>query len=422
MQLRMAAPLDTTLQSWAPAGEFTQAARKVVAQASAQAAQHHADQIRPEHLLLAILEAQDRHVERVLAATNVDTSQLGRLLAAELPPAQTTPGAMPAPGPELRLTLRYATKEATLLGHRRADVLHLLLGLLYEEEGAAHRVAQQAGLSLYELRQSILSQPKRFRQRHDYQLGQAIRVSPVFLIPLAAMIASGAGLFFGPTDRLVRPLTMLFIVSGWIVSVCIHEFGHALAAYLGGDHSVKDAGYLTLNPLKYSHPLLSIVLPLVFLLSGGIGLPGGAVYINPRALRSSRWESIVSAAGPLGTTLFGLLVTWPFFFDWMEWMTPENWAFWPALALLAFLQVTALLFNLIPLPPLDGFGIIAPRLSPELRMRALMFGNITLILMFVMLSQEGPISYAFWNEAFKISDALHIPSWLIDAGWEQFFS
>ena len=422
MQLRMAAPIDATLQSWMPAGEFTAAARKVATQAAAHAAQRQADQVGPEHLLLAILGAQDRHVEQVMAATNTSTRQLGELLATELPPAQTAPRPAPPPGPDLRLTLRYATKEAALLGHRQADVLHLLLGLLYEEGGAAQRAAQAAGLSLYELRQGVLSQPKRFRQRRDYQLSGAIRISPVFLIPLLAMIASGAGLYFGPVDRLVRPLSILFIVSGWIVSVSIHEFGHALAAYLGGDRSVKDAGYLTLNPLKYSHPLLSIVIPLLFLLSGGIGLPGGAVFIDRRALRSSRWESIVSAAGPLGTALFGLLIAWPFFFDWIEWMTPENWAFWPALAFLAFLQVTALMFNLIPLPPLDGFGIIAPRLSPELRMRAMMFGNISLILLYVMLSQDGPVSYAFWQEAFKISDALHIPAWLIEAGWEQFFS
>lgn len=420
MKLHSTAPIDSTIQMLTPAGEFTKAACKVVAQASQHAARLGADLVGSEHLLLAILAAQDRLVVRMLADAKVDPGRLGESLAAELEPAHSAQEQQP--GPELRMTLRYAVKEAALLGHRRVDVLHLLLGLLYEEEGIAQRIAREAGLSLYELRQSVLSQPARFRQRRDYKLDRAIRVSPVFLIPLGLTIISGAGLYFSPPDMLVRPLTILFVVSGWIVSVCVHEFGHALAAYLGGDLSVKDAGYLTLNPLKYSHPVFSLLLPLLFLLSGGIGLPGGAVYINPRALRSSRWESIVSAAGPLGTVLFALLITWPFFFDWIEWATPENWAFWPALAFLAFLQVTALLFNLIPLPPLDGFGIIAPRLSPELRMRALMFGNVALLLLFMAMSQDGPISDAFWQEAFRLADALHIPAELIDAGWSQFFS
>ena len=44
-------------------------------------------------------------------------------------------------------------------------------------------------------------------------------------------------------------------------------------------------GYLTLNPLKYTHPLLSIVLPVLFLLMGGIGLPGGAVWVDRHAIR-----------------------------------------------------------------------------------------------------------------------------------------
>src|SRR5207244_12367125 len=49
--------------------------------------------------------------------------------------------------------------------------------------------------------------------------------------------------------------------------------------------------YLSLNPLKYTHPVLSIALPIVFLLIGGIGLPGGAVYLNERAIRTDWWRS-----------------------------------------------------------------------------------------------------------------------------------
>lgn len=72
----------------------------------------------------------------------------------------------------------------------------------------------------------------------------------------------------------------IFVCLGWIISVCLHEFGHAIVAYWGGDTSVKDKGYLTLNPLKYTDINLSLTLPLIFLLMGGIPLPGAAVYIN----------------------------------------------------------------------------------------------------------------------------------------------
>ena len=92
-------------------------------------------------------------------------------------------------------------------------------------------------------------------------------------------------------------LTFVFVLIGWIFSLCLHEFSHTLVAYLGGDTTVKDKGYLTFNPLKYTHPVYSLLLPLLFLVLGGIGLPGGAVYIETWRLRSRNSISAVSARG-----------------------------------------------------------------------------------------------------------------------------
>ncbi len=52
----------------------------------------------------------------------------------------------------------------------------------------------------------------------------------------------------------------------WVFSVCLHEFGHAAVAFYVGDYTVKDKGYLTLNPIKYTHPVYSIVMPVVFMM------------------------------------------------------------------------------------------------------------------------------------------------------------
>ena len=70
------------------------------------------------------------------------------------------------------------------------------------------------------------------------------------------------------------------MVFGWLVSLCLHEFGHAYTAWKYGDRDVEVRGYLTLNPLKYTNPLLSLGLPVLFIALGGIGLPGGAVYVR----------------------------------------------------------------------------------------------------------------------------------------------
>ena len=67
---------------------------------------------------------------------------------------------------------------------------------------------------------------------------------------------------------------------------------------------VADRGYLTLNPLKYTHPLLSIVLPVVFVLLGGIGLPGGAVWVDQHAIRGRLRHSLISRPARRTNVLF----------------------------------------------------------------------------------------------------------------------
>ena len=88
---------------------------------------------------------------------------------------------------------------------------------------------------------------------------------------------------------------VLLVLAGWAVSLCLHEFGHAYTAYRGGDRSVRAKGYLTLDIRRYADLGLSLVLPVFFLLLGGIPLPGGrcgsttARSVPARCAASSRW-------------------------------------------------------------------------------------------------------------------------------------
>jgi Zn-dependent protease len=152
--------------------------------------------------------------------------------------------------------------------------------------------------------------------------------------------------------------TFIIVIVGWIFSLCLHEFSHAVVAYYGGDTSVKDKGYLTFNPLKYTHPVYSIVLPVVFLLLGGIGLPGGAVYIETWRLRSKRWESAVSLAGPVANLVLAILLALV-----LNFLPVSSSGIWPGVAFLALIQVSALVLNLIPFPPFDGYRALAPFLN-----------------------------------------------------------
>jgi Zn-dependent protease len=208
----------------------------------------------------------------------------------------------------------------------------------------------------------------------------------------------------------------LIVLVGWIFSLCLHEFSHALVAYHGGDTSVRDKGYLTFNPLKYTHPVYSILMPLIFLALGGIGLPGGAVYIETWRIRDRKWLSAVSLAGPLANLLvafiLGILLSF----------TPlGQTSIAPALSFLAYLQVTAVVFNLIPLPPLDGFGIIAPYLNPELRETIARLGGSAILIVFVLMWQVPFFSNLFGTITIALTEALGIPLQQIAMGYSQFF-
>ena len=134
--------------------------------------------------------------------------------------------------------------------------------------------------------------------------------SPVFVGIVALTGVSGWMTWTGFGN--VRVDVFLLVICGWLLSLCLHEYAHALVAYFAGDRGVADRGYLRLNPLKYTHPLLSIVLPIVAVILGGIGLPGGAVWVDHQHIGSKLKQSLISAAGPLTNVVFALLLAVPF--------------------------------------------------------------------------------------------------------------
>jgi Zn-dependent protease len=208
----------------------------------------------------------------------------------------------------------------------------------------------------------------------------------------------------------------LFVVAGWLLSLCLHEYAHALVAYRGGDVSVAGRGYLTLNPLKYSNVLLSVILPLVFIALGGIGLPGGAVWVERHRLRGRGWDSLVSFAGPAMNVLFTLVLVVPFAVGVDIDAHP---VFWAGVAFLAFLQLTASLLNLVPIPGVDGGNLIEPWLPPRARRGFNSVAPYGMLLLFALLMQPQ-IGRLFFNVVFAIADLLGLPQGLYFDGYDLF--
>lgn len=204
----------------------------------------------------------------------------------------------------------------------------------------------------------------------------------------------------------------------WVFSVCIHEFGHAWAAYCGGDHTVREKGYLTLNPLRYTHPVYSIVMPVVFMLLGGIGLPGGAVYIERDRLRSRGWETWVSLAGPAMQVPLIILISAAFKLGWLQ-NDPQSLAA-VSLGFLLQLEISSLILNLLPVPPLDGFQAIASWFPAEPREKLYAISNQTLWILFLALWFIQPLNAALWDSIYFISSLLGVDPYLGHIGWKIF--
>jgi Zn-dependent protease len=423
---------DTLIDRAAADIPLTRSARDVLERAVADSEKRGDVDANPVDVLKAVLDARGSLADEAIRRLGVDPATIVATL-----PQNGAAAALP-----LRQLLVNANREAQVLGHYQVDSIHLLLALMYSDTRATAALLQNAGVTLYDLRQQIQSAPRpvvsqgaqqtttrqtatrkaappdrHLRRKPLPSLRGVLGVSPVFLGLLAALVVSGAVLWFNLLPAAGPLFVILFVVAGWVVSLSVHEFGHALVAYLGGDRSVVAAGYLTLNPLRYTNILLSIVMPVVFLLLGGIALPGGAVYIDRAALRSRWWDTAVSLAGPLGTLICTVLVAIPFVLPGHEtWVTQANVTFFEALAFLGFVQVFALLLNLVPIPGLDGFGAIRPWLSYAVQASANRIGYFGILIVFALLWYVPPVRDTFFLTIFQITDHLGIPAGLIVSG------
>jgi len=158
-------------------------------------------------------------------------------------------------------------------------------------------------------------------------------------------------------------MDIIFTIFSLIVllfSVIIHELAHGYVAYSLGDPTAKYEGRLTLNPLKHLDPFGSLILPLFLFLVGSPILVGWAkpVPINPHNFKDQKWGTFkVSIAGPISNMalalLFGLLV---------RFIPLSFFAAAPGMlkifVLVVEINVILAIFNLVPIPPLDGSWIL----------------------------------------------------------------
>jgi Zn-dependent protease len=203
---------------------------------------------------------------------------------------------------------------------------------------------------------------------------------------------------------------------GWILSVVLHEFGHGVVAYLGGDYTIRERGGLTLNPFQYIDPVMSILIPAIIFVVGGIPLPGGVTYVRRDLIRNRFWQIATSAAGPAMNFLLFLLLVVPFhpMLGWIKPGRPDHYTDERAylfMGAMAWLQMLSVLYNLLPIPPLDGFQIVAQFMDEQMQQKIRSMGLLFLFIFFMAVSQVPWIGQSFHNgvvntlEAFGFHDA-----------------
>lgn len=242
------------------------------------------------------------------------------------------------------------------------------------------------------------------------------RVSLGFVALLVIMLATGYILYSGIIASAMAPF--FFVLSGWLVSLCLHEYGHAFAAYHGGDRQVAQTGYLTLDPLAYTHPVYSLVMPALFVIMGFVALPGGAVYIQTSRLNGRHWKCAVSAAGPFATLLCLCLLSVPFALDWPS--QGGGMEFWASLALLAGFLGISLVWNLLPLPGLDGWGILASYLPKNIQIMGGRWRNLGPGMLLMAIVLLPGFARFFWNIAFALLSWFDLPSGYLALGMQIF--
>ena len=179
-------------------------------------------------------------------------------------------------------------------------------------------------------------------------------------------------------QAIVQLLEMMLVL---IVSVTIHEFAHAITADRLGDDTPRSQGRISINPIDHLDPLGTIMMAISSYTGFGIGW-GKPVQYNPGNLKNPRWDPLkIAIAGPISNivqaVLFAGLVRLSDHFNWWD---PGTWPY-DLITLGVWINLALAIFNMIPIPPLDGSKVLSA-LLPTLHARRydLIMGQIGFLL------------------------------------------
>ena len=187
-------------------------------------------------------------------------------------------------------------------------------------------------------------------------------------------------------------VTILIAFGVILISMMLHELAHGFVAYKLGDDTAKEEGRLTLNPFKHLDPILSLAMPLLLFLSGG-PIFGGAkpVPVDSRKLKHGVWGmAMVAIAGPLTNFILAFVAFLIGYFTGAFTIGTYNTFYGELMSNFVLINLGFGIFNLIPIPPLDGSRVLYA-IAPD-GVRSIMEGmerwGIVLVLLLVVIASD----------------------------------
>jgi Zn-dependent protease len=203
-------------------------------------------------------------------------------------------------------------------------------------------------------------------------------------------------------------LGLIGVLGGLVLGLALHEFAHALMGHYLGDTTAKDQGRLTINPFAHIDPFSTLLLPLFLILAGlPVFAAAKPVPFNPWALRGGKWgAAAVAAAGPFTNLAIALFCA-----IWLHLVAGGSPVAFVLLGSIISVNVGLFVFNLIPIPPLDGSRVLYAAAPASVRevMDRIEQAGLVVIFGVVLLLSYTPVG-AVLSKTIKGLTALLLPT------------